>query len=146
VVAQEGAPSLTWRSTPLGHVLGNARLRDLKPEFEQFAVDGRSRPISRRRFRDQAPPTQSTPLIYENFPVGSPKCPGSPLKIPGSTSQGISAKPLRRGFSDACKDSIKYRFPKFPVIFPDKREFAAVPIANLSGWQLIENHDFALPK
>src|SRR6266496_649825 len=39
VVAQEGAPPLTWRSTPLDHVLVNARLRDLKPELEQFAVD-----------------------------------------------------------------------------------------------------------
>jgi len=39
VVPQKGAPSLTWRSTPLDHVLGDARLRDLKPELEQFAMD-----------------------------------------------------------------------------------------------------------
>jgi hypothetical protein len=39
VVTQKRAPSLTWRSTALDHVLGNARLRDFKPEFEQFAVD-----------------------------------------------------------------------------------------------------------
>ncbi|MGA7387104.1 MAG: hypothetical protein WBW99_04135 [Pseudolabrys sp.] len=44
VIAQEGAPSPAWRSTPLDHVLGNARLRDLKPEFEQFAVDTRRSP------------------------------------------------------------------------------------------------------
>src|SRR5262245_10646993 len=46
VVAQKRAPSLTWRSMPLDHVFGDARLRDLKPEFEQFAV-GREWPRSR---------------------------------------------------------------------------------------------------
>jgi hypothetical protein len=35
VVAQEGAPPLARRTMPLDHVLGDARLRDLKPE--QFA-------------------------------------------------------------------------------------------------------------
>src|SRR5262245_27189616 len=33
VVTQKGAPSLTWRPAPLDHVLGDARLRDFKPEF-----------------------------------------------------------------------------------------------------------------
>jgi hypothetical protein len=43
-VLQEGAPSLPWRPPPSSdRVLSDARLRDLKPEFEQFAVDaGRS--------------------------------------------------------------------------------------------------------
>src|SRR3979490_58659 len=36
---QEGPPSLAGRPPPFDHVLGNARLRDLKPELEQFAVD-----------------------------------------------------------------------------------------------------------
>ena len=39
VVAQKRAPSLTWRPTSLDHVFGDARLRDLKPELEQFAMD-----------------------------------------------------------------------------------------------------------
>src|SRR6266566_6533267 len=39
VVAQEGSPSLAGRPPPFDHVLGDARLRDLKPELEQFAVD-----------------------------------------------------------------------------------------------------------
>src|ERR1700745_1269748 len=34
VVMQEGPPSLAGRSSPLDHVLGNARLRDLKPKLE----------------------------------------------------------------------------------------------------------------
>src|ERR1019366_9156512 len=44
VVAQKGAPPLTWRSTPLDHVLGDARRRDIEPELEQFAVDTRRTP------------------------------------------------------------------------------------------------------
>jgi hypothetical protein len=39
VVTQEGSPSLAWRPASLDHVLGDARLRDLNPELEQFAVD-----------------------------------------------------------------------------------------------------------
>src|SRR3981189_2510595 len=34
VVAQENSPSLAGRPPPLDHVLGDARLRDLKPELE----------------------------------------------------------------------------------------------------------------
>src|SRR5262245_21698638 len=44
VVAQKRAPSLTWRSTALNHMPGNARLRDFKAELEQFAVDARRSP------------------------------------------------------------------------------------------------------
>src|SRR5271154_2806273 len=39
VVTQEGPPSLAGRPPPFDHVLGDARLRDLKSELEQFAVD-----------------------------------------------------------------------------------------------------------
>lgn len=36
VVMREGPPSLAGRPSPLDHVLGNARLCDLKPKLEQF--------------------------------------------------------------------------------------------------------------
>src|SRR5713101_5306849 len=39
VIAQEGSPSLAGWPPSFDHVLGDARLRDLKPELEQFAVD-----------------------------------------------------------------------------------------------------------
>src|ERR1700737_716340 len=39
VITQEGPPSLAGWPPSLDHVLGDARLRDLKPELEQFAVD-----------------------------------------------------------------------------------------------------------
>jgi hypothetical protein len=39
VVAQESSPSLAGPPPSFDHVLGYARLRDRKPELEQFAVD-----------------------------------------------------------------------------------------------------------
>ena len=39
VVPQENPPSLAGRPPSFDHVLGDARLRDLKPELEQFAVN-----------------------------------------------------------------------------------------------------------
>jgi hypothetical protein len=39
VVTQEGSPSLAGWPPSFDHVLGDARLRDLKPEIEQFAVN-----------------------------------------------------------------------------------------------------------
>src|SRR3979490_2873865 len=39
VVTQEGAPSLAGWPASLDHVFGDTRLRDLKPELEQFAVN-----------------------------------------------------------------------------------------------------------
>jgi len=60
VVAQEGPPSLAGGPPlPLDHVLGNARLRDLKPELEQFAVDARRAP---KRIFDADPPDQHAQL------------------------------------------------------------------------------------
>jgi hypothetical protein len=43
VVPQEGSPFLAGWSPSFDHVLGDARLGDLKPELEQFAV-GACRP------------------------------------------------------------------------------------------------------
>src|SRR6202011_3585157 len=59
MIAQEGEPSLAWRSPSFDHVLGNARLRDLKPELEQFAVDAWRAP---KRIFDAHPPDQYAKL------------------------------------------------------------------------------------
>src|SRR6202166_2676070 len=59
VVTQEGPPSLAGRPPPFDHVLGNARLRDLKPELEQFAVNAWRAP---KRVFDAHPPDQSAQL------------------------------------------------------------------------------------
>jgi hypothetical protein len=51
-----GHPS---RPPPFDHVLGDARLRDLKPELEQFAVDARRAP---KRILHAHPPDQRAQL------------------------------------------------------------------------------------
>jgi len=55
VVPQERAPSLTWRPPSLHHVSGHRRLRDIKPELEQFAVDAWRAP---QWILDAHPPNQ----------------------------------------------------------------------------------------
>src|SRR4029434_1206107 len=55
VITQEGTPSLAWRPTPLDHVLGNARLRHLKPELKQLTMNARRSP---KRVLNAHPPDQ----------------------------------------------------------------------------------------
>src|SRR5260221_7316650 len=59
VVAQEGSPSLAGRPPPFDHVLGDARLLDLKPELEQFAVNAWRTP---KRILHAHPPDQRAQL------------------------------------------------------------------------------------
>src|ERR1700731_2037265 len=59
VVAQEGSPSLAGWPPSFDHVLGDARLRDLKLELEQFAVDAWRAP---KRIFDAHPPDQYAQL------------------------------------------------------------------------------------
>src|SRR5260370_16156692 len=59
VVMQEGPPSLAGRPPPFDHVLGDARLRDLKPELEQFAVNAWRTP---KRILHAHPPDQYAQL------------------------------------------------------------------------------------
>src|SRR6202043_306502 len=59
VVTQEGSPSLAGWPPSFDHVLRDARLRDLKPELEQFAVDAWCAP---KRIFDAHPPDQHAQL------------------------------------------------------------------------------------
>src|ERR1700730_18230586 len=59
VVPQEGSPSLAGWPPSFDHVLGDARLRDLKPELEQFAVNAWRTP---KRIFDAHPPDQYAQL------------------------------------------------------------------------------------
>ena len=59
MITQKGAPSLARRPSSLDHVLGDARLRDLKPQFEQFAVNAWRAP---KRVLDTHPPDQRAQL------------------------------------------------------------------------------------
>src|SRR5450432_3008366 len=55
MVTQKGVPSLAGRPPSFNHVLDDARLRDIKPELEQFAVDTWHTP---KRIFDAHPPDQ----------------------------------------------------------------------------------------
>jgi len=65
MIAQESAPSLAWRPASFDHVLGDARLCDLKPELEQFAVDARRAP---KRVFDAHLPDQCTEVRLDLRP------------------------------------------------------------------------------
>jgi hypothetical protein len=56
------APSLAGRSPSFDHVLGDARLRDLKPELEQFAVNAWRTP---KRILHAHPPDQRAQLRFD---------------------------------------------------------------------------------
>src|ERR1700730_5766725 len=62
MVTQESAPALAWRPPSFDHVLGDARLRNLKPELEQFAVDAWRAP---KRIFDAHPPDQHAQLRFD---------------------------------------------------------------------------------
>ena len=93
MVPQKGAPSLTWRSMPLDHVLGDARLRDLKPELEQFAVDTRRAP---KRVLDAHPPDQRTQLRLD---LGPPS-PGARFPTPVAAKARPMPPHERLGLND----------------------------------------------
>ena len=65
VVTQEGPPSLAGRPPPFDHVLADGRLRDLKPEFEQLAVNAWRAP---ERIFDADSPDQSARLRVDLRP------------------------------------------------------------------------------
>ena len=62
MVMQEGPPSLARRRPAFNHVLGYARLRDLKPELEQFAVNTGRAP---KRIFDAHPPDQRAQIRFD---------------------------------------------------------------------------------
>jgi hypothetical protein len=67
MIAQKGTPSLAGRPPPFDHVLGDARLRDLKPELEQFAVNAWRTP---KRILHAHPPDQRAQLRFGRPPNG----------------------------------------------------------------------------
>jgi hypothetical protein len=75
VVTQEGAPSLAGWPASLNHVFGDTRLRDLKPELEQFAVNARR---AQKRILHAHPPDQSAQLRIDLWPP-SPSVKAGPV-------------------------------------------------------------------
>src|SRR3979490_1580645 len=93
VVTQEGSPSLAGRPPSFDHVLGDARLRDLKPELEQFAVDVWRAP---KRIFAPHPPVQHAHLRVD---LRSPS-PWARLPTPVAAKAGPVPTHERRGLDD----------------------------------------------
>src|ERR1035437_9196633 len=98
VVTQKGSPSLPGRPPPFDHVLGDARLRDLKPELEQFSVDTWRTP---KRIFDAHPPDPHAQLyLYLRSPSQ-----GARLPMPVAAKAGPMPTHERLG-PDDCEDLI----------------------------------------
>src|SRR6266496_5775537 len=70
---------LGWRPLLFDQVLGNTRLRDFKPQLEQFAVDAWRTP---KRIFDAHPPNQHTQLcLYLRSPSQAARLP-LPVAVP----------------------------------------------------------------
>src|SRR6266481_7695630 len=93
VVMQEGPPSLAGRPPPFDHVLRDARLRDLKPELEKFAVYAWRAP---KRIFDAHPPDQRAQL---RFDLRSPSQ-WARLPTPVATKAGLVPTHERLGLDD----------------------------------------------
>src|SRR5262249_7463574 len=119
MITQKGAPSLAWRPTPFDHVLGDARLRDLKPELEQFAVDAWRAP---KRIFDAHLPDQDAQLRLD---LRSPS-PWARLPTPITVKSGSVPTHERLGpddcenLQDCWKPAIKLdKEPAIMVREPD---------------------------
>src|ERR1700716_2227507 len=100
---QEGSPSLAGRRPSFDRVLGDARLRDLKPELEQFAVDAWRAP---KRILHAHPPDQYAQLRVD---LRSPsQC--TRLPTPIAAKSGPMPTPERLG-PDDCEDLQDRREP-----------------------------------
>ena len=97
VVAQEGSPSLAGRPPSFDHVLGDARLRDLKPELEQFAVDA------------WRAPKIAGLSVYKAIPFAAPPIGPNRWKAP----QPVVAKFSVNGAEIADQVRIRHGLPKY---------------------------------
>jgi hypothetical protein len=96
MITQEGAPSLAGWPSPLDHVLSNARLRDLKPKLEQFAMNTRCSP---KRIFDAHPPDQYAQLYLDL------RSPSQWARLPTPVAAKASSVPTHEGLGpDDCEN------------------------------------------
>src|SRR5262249_19065771 len=115
VVAQERAPSLTWRSLPLDHVLGHRRLGDLKAELKQFAVDARRAP---QRILDTHSPDQCAQVRVNLRP------PAKRARLPTPVATKAGTMPTHQHLGTDDRDDLQDR--RKPSIQLDKEQAIAV--------------------
>src|SRR5207302_10525006 len=95
MVTQEGAPSLGGRPGSLDHVLRDARLSDLKAEFEQLAMDARRTP---QRIVNAHLPDQRAQVRVDLGPAS--KGAGFPTPVPTEAGPMPTHQGLRSDDSD----------------------------------------------
>src|SRR5260221_3082538 len=103
MITQEGSPSLAGWRLSFDHVLGDARLRDFKPELEQFAVDAWRAP---KRIFDAHPADQYAQLRVD---LRSPS-PWARLPTPVAAKAGPMPTEERLGPED-CENLQDCRKP-----------------------------------
>src|SRR5471030_2789160 len=135
VVTQEGPPSLAGRRPSFDHVLGDARLRDLKPELEQFAVDAWRAP---KRIFDAHQPDQY-PQLCLNL-----RSPSQPARLPTPVAAKASPMPTHERLGPDDCENLQDRWK--PAIQLDKepaimvREPDATMQPTLQDNQLMSKH------
>src|SRR5471030_343705 len=135
MITQEGSPSLTGRPPSFDHVLGDARLRDLKPELEQFAVDTWRAP---KRIFDAHQPDQY-PQLCLNL-----RSPSQPARLPTPVAAKASPMPTHERLGPDDCENLQDRWK--PAIQLDKepaimvREPDATMQPTLQDNQLMSKH------
>jgi hypothetical protein len=135
VVTQEGSPSLAGRRPSFDHVLGDARLRDLKPELEQFAVDAWRAP---KRIFDAHPADQYAQLRVDL------RSPSQWARLPTPVTAKAGPVPTKEGLGpDDCEDLQDRRNPaveldKEPAIIVRKLDATMQPTPQ--DHQLMSKH------
>src|SRR5262249_50501370 len=115
VVAQEGAPSLTWWPRSLDHVFGHRRLGDLKAELEHLAVNARRSP---QRVLNAHPPNQCAQVRVNLRP------PSKGARLPTSVATKAGTMPTDERLWTDDRDDLQDRWK--PLIQLDKEHAIAV--------------------
>jgi hypothetical protein len=106
---------------PLDHVFGDARLRDLNPELEQFAVDARRAP---QRVLDTHSPDQCAQLGV------NPQPPSKRARLPTPIVAKAGPMPAHERLGTDHGDDLQHR--RKPSIQLDEDQAIAVAEADLS--------------
>jgi hypothetical protein len=115
MITQESTPSLAGRSSPLDHVLGDARLSDLKPKLEQFAMNTRCSP---KRVIYAHPPDQPAKIRLDLWP------PSSRARLPTPIAAKADPMPTHQRLGTDDRESLQDQWE--PAIELDEKPAIAV--------------------
>src|ERR1700731_4656398 len=112
---QEGPPPLAGWPSSLDHVLGDARLRDLKPELEQFAMNTRCSP---KRVFYAHPPDQTAKIRLDLWQ------PSSRARLPKPITAKADPRPTHQRLETDDRESLQDQWE--PAIELDEKPAIAV--------------------